>query len=113
MSGCSHYSEPFEPYLPGYDAFPGLKMHAHHFRDASDLNEVGNLAVVGAGPSGVDLAAELCDKVRQVLFKSACIARRSQSHVDAVRRLQMRRWLILDFPCPPRIVESQPQLLKS
>ena len=43
-------------------------MHAHYLRDASDLKGVKNLAVIGAGPSGEDLAVELCGEVEQVHF---------------------------------------------
>ncbi|CAG0915132.1 unnamed protein product [Notodromas monacha] len=61
-----HYFCPIYPAIPGYDTFKGLKMHCHDFRDPKSLKDIASLALVGAGPSGQDLAVELSKHVEKI-----------------------------------------------
>lgn len=60
-----HYFNPSLPVLKGSDAFKGKQIHAHDYRTAkSFLGE--KVLVIGAGPSGVDLANEISKYAERV-----------------------------------------------
>lgn len=60
-----HYNTPITPKLEGQDMFIGRQIHSHDYRRASDFAHESVL-VVGAGPSGMDLANEISKVARHV-----------------------------------------------
>lgn len=63
---CSgHYSAPFIPDIPGKDTFIGKQYHSKHYRQPDPYTDM-NVLVVGAGPSGKDLALHLARKSKKV-----------------------------------------------
>lgn len=64
--GCvSHYHSPRLPAIPGMDTFPGLQLHSHAYR-VPDVMLEKTVVVLGAGPSGLDLALEISKVAKQV-----------------------------------------------
>ncbi|XP_072135820.1 uncharacterized protein [Mobula birostris] len=62
-----HYSDPCIPHIPEIENFKGQTMHSHEYRSAEPF--VGkNLVLLGAGPSGIDIAMELCSVAKQVVL---------------------------------------------
>lgn len=60
-----HYHTPRLPAIPGMETFPGLQLHSHAYRVPDTM--VGKTVVVlGAGPSGLDLALEISKVAKQV-----------------------------------------------
>ncbi|KAJ7341454.1 hypothetical protein JRQ81_005562, partial [Phrynocephalus forsythii] len=55
MVCTGHYSSPFIPPIPGLDSFQGCLLHSHSFRHPEPFAG-RSVVLVGAGPSGVDLA---------------------------------------------------------
>lgn len=55
ISATGVFGSPVWPHIPGLDDFPGLKLHAHDFRDPYRLTGK-RVLVVGNGPSGVDIS---------------------------------------------------------
>ncbi|XP_041048545.1 flavin-containing monooxygenase FMO GS-OX-like 2 isoform X1 [Carcharodon carcharias] len=62
-----HYSDPFIPHIPEIEHFKGQKMHSHEYRFAEPFTGK-NLVLLGAGPSGIDIALELCPVANQVVL---------------------------------------------
>ncbi|XP_038662457.1 flavin-containing monooxygenase FMO GS-OX-like 3 [Scyliorhinus canicula] len=62
-----HYSDPFIPPIPEIEHFKGQKMHSHEYRFAEPFTGK-NLVLLGAGPSGTDIALELCSVANQVVL---------------------------------------------
>ncbi|XP_051884476.1 uncharacterized protein zgc:77439 [Pristis pectinata] len=62
-----HYSDPFIPHIPEIEHFKGQTMHSHEFRFAEPFTGK-NLVLLGAGPSGIDIALELCSVAKQVVL---------------------------------------------
>ncbi|XP_020369843.1 flavin-containing monooxygenase FMO GS-OX-like 3 isoform X1 [Rhincodon typus] len=62
-----HYSEPFIPHIPEIEHFKGQKMHSHEYRFAEPFTGK-NMVLLGAGPSGTDIALELCSVAKQVVL---------------------------------------------
>ncbi|GCB73110.1 hypothetical protein scyTo_0002354 [Scyliorhinus torazame] len=62
-----HYSDPFIPHIPEIEHFKGQKMHSHEYRFAEPFTGK-NLVLLGAGPSGTDIALELCPVANQVVL---------------------------------------------
>lgn len=62
-----HYSEPRVPALPGLQAFPGALWHAHNYRRPDPFRGL-RVALLGTGPSGVDLTAEIASVARDVFW---------------------------------------------
>ncbi|XP_067412870.1 uncharacterized protein [Emydura macquarii macquarii] len=62
---CSgHYSNPFIPPIPGLGTFTGLLLHSHQYRCPEPF--AGRTVVLlGAGPSGLDLALQLAPVAQQ------------------------------------------------
>ncbi|PAV91267.1 hypothetical protein WR25_09204 [Diploscapter pachys] len=62
-----HY---FDPYIPlDYSRFKGVTLHSHDYRRASDYRGQ-NVLIIGAGPSGIDIALQLADQNVQVTLMS-------------------------------------------
>lgn len=53
-----HYNTPIMPKYEGFDVFKGKQLHSHVYRCSSHFKDEAVL-VIGAGPSGVDLANEI------------------------------------------------------
>ncbi|XP_053107363.1 uncharacterized protein LOC128325710 isoform X2 [Hemicordylus capensis] len=62
-----HYARPFMPPIPGLDSFQGRLLHSHSYRYPEPFASLSVL-LVGAGPSGVDLALQLCPVAACVLL---------------------------------------------
>jgi cation diffusion facilitator CzcD-associated flavoprotein CzcO len=54
------FSKPYLPVIPGIESFTGRLLHAHDVRDPSAFRGQ-RVLVIGAGPSGGDLAAAIAD----------------------------------------------------
>lgn len=60
-----HYSDPFVPDLKGRKQFKGRQWHSHDYREPTRY--VGKkVLVVGAGPSGVDIGAQIVSVASKV-----------------------------------------------
>jgi dimethylaniline monooxygenase (N-oxide forming) len=53
-----HYNTPIIPDLPGQELFQGKILHSHHYRSV-DLFKGKRVLVIGAGPSGLDIAFQI------------------------------------------------------
>ncbi|UYV84884.1 hypothetical protein LAZ67_X003868 [Cordylochernes scorpioides] len=62
-----HYSIPHWPMIPGLSEFPGQKLHSHDYRNNSHF-EGQEVVVVGAGPSGIDIAIEIAQVAKKVIL---------------------------------------------
>jgi dimethylaniline monooxygenase (N-oxide forming) len=60
-----HYNTPTLPKYEGFDSFKGKHVHSHDFRNA-ELFRGAAVLVIGAGPSGIDLANEISKVAQQV-----------------------------------------------
>jgi cation diffusion facilitator CzcD-associated flavoprotein CzcO len=60
-----HYSKPYIPSLPGADQFRGLQMHSTVYRAPEQFSKL-KVACLGAGPSGIDIALDLCSHAEKV-----------------------------------------------
>ncbi|XP_069757926.1 uncharacterized protein [Narcine bancroftii] len=70
-----HYSDPFIPHIPEIENFKGQTMHSHEYRVAEPFRGK-NMVLLGAGPSGIDIALELCLVANQVvlIYKNSFIS---------------------------------------
>ncbi|XP_065353054.1 senecionine N-oxygenase [Cloeon dipterum] len=62
-----HYNTPFIPEIAGQDKFTGKVLHSHDYREPQPF-ENQRVVVVGAGPSGMDLALEIAHCAKQVVL---------------------------------------------
>ena len=62
---CSHYFEPYVPDTINMDEFQGLMLHSHEYRRPDSFSDLSVL-VLGAGPSGTDIAIEISPFVKKV-----------------------------------------------
>lgn len=62
-----HYFLPFVPSLPGADKFKGRQMHSHDYREPSVFKD-RKVVVVGAGPSGMDLALDISSQAASIIL---------------------------------------------
>lgn len=53
-----HYNDPFVPKMEGQDKFRGSIMHSHTYRTPDPFGGK-RVLLVGAGPSGLDLALQI------------------------------------------------------
>lgn len=53
-----HYHTPSVPHILGDDIFTGRILHSHDYRDAAYFDGC-RVLVIGAGPSGMDLALQI------------------------------------------------------
>lgn len=61
------FGNPYTPPIEGLDSFTGRAIHAHDFRDPRDFTGQ-RVLVVGAGPSGADIAAALSEYAGETLI---------------------------------------------
>ncbi|XP_078527008.1 uncharacterized protein LOC144799520 isoform X2 [Lissotriton helveticus] len=65
---CSgHFFDPFIPEIPGVENFQGLILHSHAYRCPEQFTDK-TVVVLGAGPSGIDIALEICTVAKQVIL---------------------------------------------
>ncbi|XP_063618898.1 senecionine N-oxygenase isoform X1 [Cydia splendana] len=62
-----HYNTPFIPSIPGLKQFEGDVMHSHDYR-VPDIFANKRVLVVGAGPSGMDIALEVTSVATHVIL---------------------------------------------
>uniref|UniRef100_A0A0A9Z036 Flavin-containing monooxygenase n=1 Tax=Lygus hesperus TaxID=30085 RepID=A0A0A9Z036_LYGHE len=62
-----HYHTPWYPVIKGMDGFTGQSVHSHDYRDAQPFTGK-TVAVIGAGPSGIDLALEIAKTAKKVFL---------------------------------------------
>ncbi|XP_076245742.1 senecionine N-oxygenase isoform X1 [Calliopsis andreniformis] len=62
-----HYFEPSVPSIKGKSIFQGQQLHSHDYRIPEVFADKAVL-VIGAGPSGMDLALEISRKAKRVLL---------------------------------------------
>ncbi|KZC12907.1 PREDICTED: senecionine N-oxygenase-like [Dufourea novaeangliae] len=62
-----HYFEPSLPKLRGKDIFQGRQMHSHDYRTPEVFADK-TVLVIGAGPSGMDLAVDISKKATRVIL---------------------------------------------
>lgn len=61
------YSVPNVPSLSSLSTFTGSVMHSHHYRTREPYQDQ-RVAIIGAGPSGIDIALEVASVAREVLL---------------------------------------------
>lgn len=62
-----HYFQPSIPEIKGNDTFLGGKMHSHDYR-VPDVFKDKSVVILGAGPSGMDLALEISSVAKKVIL---------------------------------------------
>ncbi|XP_014476792.1 PREDICTED: senecionine N-oxygenase-like [Dinoponera quadriceps] len=62
-----HYFEPNKPKIPGQGLFVGQQIHSHDYR-IPEIFDNKNVVVLGAGPSGMDLALEISKCANRVIL---------------------------------------------
>ncbi|CAG9785970.1 unnamed protein product [Diatraea saccharalis] len=62
-----HYNTPFIPSIPGLKEFQGEVMHSHDYR-VPEIFTGKTVLVVGAGPSGMDIALEITSVTAKVIL---------------------------------------------
>ncbi|XP_006622656.1 senecionine N-oxygenase-like [Apis dorsata] len=62
-----HYFEPNIPNLKGQKIFQGEQLHSHDYR-VPDIFTDKTIVVLGAGPSGMDLALEISKKAKRIIL---------------------------------------------
>ncbi|XP_055596982.1 senecionine N-oxygenase-like [Uranotaenia lowii] len=60
-----HYHTPMVPSIPNSERFKGKQLHSHDYRSAEHFKDESVL-VIGAGPSGMDIALEISKHANQV-----------------------------------------------
>ncbi|KRT85330.1 pyridine nucleotide-disulfide oxidoreductase [Oryctes borbonicus] len=67
MLCTGHYSTPYYPDVPGRETFQGEQYHSKYYREPEPYTGKDAL-VIGAGPSGMDLALHLSKTANRVFF---------------------------------------------
>ncbi|KAK9718775.1 Flavin-binding monooxygenase-like [Popillia japonica] len=67
MICTGHYSSPYYPNIPGRNSFKGEQYHSKYYR-SPDAYTGKDMLVIGAGPSGMDLALHLSKTANKVYF---------------------------------------------
>ncbi|XP_075973947.1 flavin-containing monooxygenase 1 isoform X2 [Anticarsia gemmatalis] len=62
-----HYNTPFIPSIPGLKEFEGDVMHSHDYR-VPEIFTGKRVLVIGAGPSGMDIALEITSVTQKVIL---------------------------------------------
>uniref|UniRef100_H3A574 Flavin-containing monooxygenase n=1 Tax=Latimeria chalumnae TaxID=7897 RepID=H3A574_LATCH len=62
-----HYSDPYIPNVPGMEYFQGQVMHSHEYRTPESFTGK-RVVLLGAGPSGIDIALELSQVAQEVIL---------------------------------------------
>lgn len=65
MYFCRHYHTPNIPTFAGVETFSGRTVHSHDYRKPDDFKGL-SVVVVGAGPSGLDIALDISAAAKQV-----------------------------------------------
>ncbi|RZF34044.1 hypothetical protein LSTR_LSTR013753 [Laodelphax striatellus] len=60
-----HNSMPRYPLIPGMDVFQNTQMHSHQYRTNESFKDK-KVAIVGSGPSGVDIAIDIASVAQEV-----------------------------------------------
>jgi dimethylaniline monooxygenase (N-oxide forming) len=60
-----HYHTPALPVIPGSDCFRGKQIHSHDYRQPDGFKN-SRILVIGAGPSGLDMARDLASVAKHV-----------------------------------------------
>lgn len=66
-----HYNDPVFPELEGDELFLGQIMHSHQYREPKGFQDK-RVLVVGAGPSGLDLALQISRVAQNVVLSHHC-----------------------------------------
>lgn len=74
-----HYSTPSFPHYESRSVFKGKQIHSHDYRRPETFQ--GNVLIVGAGPSGVDISQEIAKFAEKVFWSN---------HLDAQKVLTTR-----------------------
>lgn len=61
-----HYNTPITPNLPGEEKFKGHVIHSHQYRSYETYKNL-RVLVIGAGPSGLDIAFQIAMVAQQVV----------------------------------------------
>lgn len=69
-----HYHTPNIPHLPEDEIFEGHQMHSHDYRDPETFRNK-RVLVIGAGPSGMDIALQIASTAKHVGFILSTIMR--------------------------------------
>ncbi|KAH9904718.1 hypothetical protein F4778DRAFT_42600 [Xylariomycetidae sp. FL2044] len=94
-----HYSTPYIPAIPGIEAFneahPGVISHSKLYRDP-DAYRGKKVLLVGNGPSGLDIAAQIRRVCREPLLVSAQTRASPEAlqHVDCVEVGEIEKFLV-------------------
>ncbi|MDQ7910838.1 NAD(P)/FAD-dependent oxidoreductase [Phytohabitans sp. ZYX-F-186] len=67
MTAIGHLSAPVMPRIPGLDSFQGRSFHTYHWPSEGVELTGQRVAVVGTGSTGVQIIAEIADKVDQLV----------------------------------------------
>ncbi|KAJ3648315.1 hypothetical protein Zmor_020127 [Zophobas morio] len=62
-----HYNDPIMPQIPGQELFKGTIAHSHQYRSPEPFKNQ-RVLVVGAGPSGLDLALQISSNAKYVVL---------------------------------------------
>ena len=62
-----HYNDPIMPQIPGQEVFKGTIAHSHQYRSPEPFKNQ-RVLVVGAGPSGLDLALQISSNAKYVVL---------------------------------------------
>ncbi|XP_069502538.1 uncharacterized protein [Ambystoma mexicanum] len=62
-----HYFDPCIPPIPGVENFQGLLLHSHAYRHPEPFADK-TVVVLGSGPSGIDIALEICSVAKLVIL---------------------------------------------
>ncbi|KAK9873991.1 hypothetical protein WA026_002339 [Henosepilachna vigintioctopunctata] len=73
-----HFNEPRLPHIQGQEKFKGFIIHSRKYRSKKPFSKL-KVLVVGAGPSGVDIALDLCEVAEKVVLSH---------HVEEVRSIK-------------------------
>lgn len=60
-----HYRDPFVPSIKGQEIFKGRQWHSHDYRSPETF-QGKNVLILGAGPSGTDIAFKISKVAKKV-----------------------------------------------
>lgn len=67
MVASGHFFAPRNPVIEGMNDFQGKQLHSHDYRRAEDYTGE-SILIIGAGPSGMDLASQLSHVAERITF---------------------------------------------
>lgn len=68
-----HYNDPAIPKLRAIELFKGVQTHSHHYRRPEPFTGK-RVLVIGAGPSGLDIALHISSVAEKVSLLSTCVS---------------------------------------